>query len=463
MNIRRKPLAIVRLPPQDNAYQRARGEAEHKRRMDKELIQAMLSPGSIDAEYRANPLPTGQFFKVVCEKRTRTETIYADAKGQIILLNLPCIESPWIHVTVNSEGDITSAKGLSIPSYEEVSDPLYDKRIYGYRMVGNSVTSYNSSAPLTMQGSVSCATVPLSEDDKQIPIAGSSTQFSYVRTLDRIPLKATSISNMASSYFTAPASGGAYVALRHTDPTMPFMLRNSDSAKAEWKQRTLDLSTLEVSATGSTVRNLLALSDDKNIAAVVMNENPELGPIACSGLSKMNLGVTIYDGLTPGTPMTFKFAIMWEIIPKMGSDKIGDARRVPPFDPQFMRAMSQAQDKAQSVGNAASNSLGSFLKGLGSVWNSLAPVAEIAADLLPPKYGIAVKGVLKAGDAIQQIARPTPPAGVVTKQAVDQIVSNKVNKALASQASVAPQLLFPNNTPYYNGQTGTTTRPRRRQ
>lgn len=438
-------------------YQREQERGVEERKL---MIKAIISPGSIGSEYRQLPMPTGQYFRVVSERRTRTLQLTADERGRIVVFNLPSLECPWVHVKTDAEGQIVQAQSYSLPGYENDLDPLYAKKSYGYRFVGNSVTSYNSASLTTMQGMVTCATVPLSMDEKEAPIKDSPGQFCYVRTLDRLPMTSDTVSRITNAFMTGAAAAGSYVALRHTDPFLPFTLRDSDRNKAQFTLREMDPATSSMETKVGDIRNLLAFSDDVNTAYFVRHENPEKGLAAVSALSAMNAGITIYEGLVPGTPIMFKVTALWESIPKMGSDKINEAYKVPPYDQRFIHALSLAQDNSPSAGTAASNSLGDFVKGLGKVWTALSPIAEAASVALPPKIAIPLQAALGIGNAIAgskpAIAIPQSSLNRAVKQAVQASTASSVVKPI-------PQMILPSTAPYFNGQTGTATRSGRRQ
>lgn len=382
------------------------------------MIACVLSPGSFlgtSRDFRPEILPTGHNYRVVSEKATRTIDQMPDAMGRIVILSTPFFEAPWIRVSFNADDEIESAQAIGLPSYTSVDDYLGQDRIYGFRFTFNSVTGSNATAALDMKGNTTLATVPLGLDSNRVCQAGTGSPsvnawpYRMMRTIDRPPLRTDEVASVTSSYYKNAAREGSYLVLRHTDSSLPFTFRSKDEHKAKFNQYA---KAADGTLQSVQVKNLLALSTPDDIAFIVSTtfENDIVNldspnNLSCSSPSHMELGVTIYEGLSPENIISFKLIAGWELIPKMDSPKVSQAYQVPPLNPAFIRGLALAESRVTNLGCAADNDLSSFLSGLGKVWDVVSPVAKAVSTLLPPQYGSAVSAVAGAGDMIRNVTK----------------------------------------------------------
>lgn len=382
---------------------------------DKHQISMVLSPGSFVDEFgsqRPDPLPTGGHMKVVAERYTMTRTYAPDVNGRIIVVSLPCFESPFARLSTGDDGELSTAQAIPLPTYDSTSDPLQANKIYGYRLDYASMTSYNVTAVTEMSGTVTIANVPLSLDEKQVYDPSLPDGLPYIaRCIDRPPLSSGEVASITSSFLTHNAALGAYCVSRHTSPELPFVLRDGDWSKAVFNAYTADVT--EHTFTSQSVKNIAGFQTDAILLEPLTSDGVSVNPdsfqtsasvIPCSKFSSMNMGVTIYEGLSPETRLSFKFVVGLTLIPKLGSTKVGNAYMIPPDRPKFREALSLAGSLQPAVGTAADNDFKSFLGGLSNVWSAVSPLVKTVATVLPPQYQAPVLAISGLADAVSSTA-----------------------------------------------------------
>lgn len=359
----------------------------------REFIKFVCSPGTAGSYLDAPNMvcPTGEKCMVMREMRMRQITLKPDDTNRIIVLNTPFFEAPLIHVQMNANG-IAKIQAYQLPGYPSsdatgnVTDQLKANEIYGWRMIANSVTGVCDAAPIDATGNVTVASIPLSLDNKVVYSAsanpGEVNPVSFARCLDYIPFSANDIAGITNQFTTHKAIDGSYCVLKHTDPHLPFVYRNSDMNKATFNVYRYNTTGLEpTQATTTTCENRLCFANASYVGCGVVDENDYSLPVTAP--SCMNLGLTIFSGLKPNTPFTFKMVVAWEFIPKMNSSKIAQCRPMEPIDPFFMHVLNLAELRTRSYGTAADNSLGTFLKGMVAILSKASPFVKEIASVLP--------------------------------------------------------------------------------
>lgn len=349
-----------------------------------------------------------------------------DAHGSIVMLNTPFFECPFIRVFLDANGGFVSWEARQIPGYSitDSIDPLKKDSIYGWRMVANSLTGYNMTAPLNQAGSVTVANLPLSFDLKTVyQDVNSSTPVQYIRCLDYLPTTSAGIANITTSFKVSSAVEGSYVCLRHTNPNLPFTYRDSDVAKATFGEYYVDNGT-DISPVNRTLVNHLAWSDQTLTGSFLEVNNQEMGVTLPSA---MDLGMTCYEGLDPNATITFKGMAAWEFIPKMNSTKLNQCMPMAPKDMMFLDALNTAEMVCSSHGVAADNGFGSFIKGIVNKIADFTPMIKTVAAALPPQIGAVVNTVADAIPKVNTVVNALVKDNNQTKQEIKSI-----NKTLNS-------------------------------
>lgn len=372
----------------------------------KKEIGFILSPGSMmnKSTNPPFPLPTGGNFLTLQETKQRDVSFAPDSYNSIVLLLTPFFEAPLIRVMLDANGRFASWHAYQIPGYEysaNLVDPLKQNKFYAYRIVASSLTATTTANMVNTQGTASVWYQPLSLDTKKVYSTQSSDKLhnpiTNMRTLDRVPINRQQIANVTKTYYQGAASEGAYVVSRHTDPNVPFTYRDCDENKATVALYTYDSvglqAVLDAQQQQIYYSNYLAFADDLTPGTFLKaNADANAPPLPVSAPSCNDLCGVIFSGLSPnaGEIINVKLMITIECIPKYNSDRIGYAVPMKPRDEYFLSALARAEQQAPRVGNAASNSAGSFLNVLNGIMNSLSPVAQAVAPMLPKQYGAAV-------------------------------------------------------------------------
>jgi hypothetical protein len=400
-------------------------------------IKFIISPGSRKG-FGDGPkiiLPTGEKSLVMSEYRQIQFNEKPDAHGSIVMLNTPFFEAPFIRVYLNQEGGFHHWEARQIPGYENsvTVDPLKENAIYGWRMVGNSLTGYNMTAPLSQAGSVTVASLPLSIDVKHVYNDDNlANPISYVRCLDRLPVSASTIANITNHFAVNTATEGSYVCLRHTNPHIPFTFRDSDINKATFNVYYISSGAISPPTyVGNQARvNYLAWSDASNPGTYLLASGSD-NRIGVTMPSTMDVGITCYEGLPSTTEITFKGMCCWEFIPKMNSTKINQCSPMAPLDSMFLDALNTAEVSMPCFGVATDNGFGTFIKGLVNVVSKATPFIKSIAGALPPQYSCVVNAVADAIPKVNAVVNTLVKDNNKTKQKVNKI-ENKLASSLVT-------------------------------
>lgn len=390
-------------------------------------MKFILSPGTMSGIGQAPEavLPTGEKCLVMRENSTLQFTETPDASGSIVMLSLPFFEAPWVRVYLDSNFDFVKWEARQLPAYanDPTRDPLKSNNIYAYRFVANGLTGTNTSAVLNAQGSVSCASLPLSLDRKVVyDSVTPAVPLSFVKCLDRIPLTQDGIASITNLMTTHAAIDGSYVVLRHTDASLPFTYRDSDMNKATFTAYANNATALDPCQEGSPAQdvvrvNYLGFSDSNVYGSYLLDQSGV--PLPVTAPSCMDACITCYSGLNATDKITFKAVAAWEFIPKMNSTKIPQCRPMPPKNTTFLEELNTAELLTPALGIAADNSLGSFFKGALNIVSQFAPmVKQLASNIPHPAVATVVS---KIADVLPQV----------------NAVVNKTNEAAKQLASTA--------------------------
>lgn len=397
----------------------------------KEFVRFVVSPGTVGtfADGPKMICPTGEKCLVMREMRMKQMTEQPDPDGKIIMLNTPFFEAPVIRVYTN-QGAITGWKAYQLPGYETFNsdDPLKDHQIYGWRMIGNSLTGSNNTALIQASGTVTIATLPLSLDVKHIyDNSGMGMPTGFDRALDYLPLSVDQVGSITNQLITHRASEGSYCVLHHTDPNIPFVYRDSDVNKATFQPYYRVAGGIQ--STGDPVWNRLLFADNTTPGLACKDESGNV--LAVTMPSAMNLGYTIYSDLPQGTNLVFKAVVAWEFIPKMNSSKISQCVPMSPKDTLLLEYLNVCELTCRSMGTAADNSFGSFMKGLLETASAAMPfVKEISANFVTDPRARAV---------IDRVAEAIPKINEVVNKVSNSAQSQKNTNQTGQGNSSVPQ------------------------
>lgn len=428
-----------------------------RERMRKE-IGYILSPGSNQSKnlFPPSPLPTGGNFIVLQETKQIDKTFAPDASGSILLLLTPFFEAPLIRVVLNENFTFASwyAVQLAGYSFDESEDPLRSSHYYAYRFIASSMTARMTSNMTTSQGSVHAWYQPLSIDTKKVytnTTLGETQSpllnpIMNMRTLDRIPITTDQISKVTKTYYQGSATEGAYVVGRHTDPEVPFTYRNCDENKA-----TVNLyyggngglaPVPDPTDSDKTYyyKNYLCFADDTQFGVYLKSsDSADAPPLPVSAPTCMDLSCILFTGLAvdQGPTVNVKVVLTVEEIPKYNSKNIGYAKPMVARDEAFLRTLYLAEQRAPRVGNANSNSFGSFMNALNGIITAAAPIAKAVSTSLPPQYATVVSSI---ADTLPKITQAVNQVANDSKQTQKQ-VQMLTNKMSQSQIAAMPNVV----------------------
>lgn len=336
------------------------------------------------------------------------ETFTADANGQVIIASLPFAEAPFARVTK------TTADGLGIASIVAsrpqplVADPGWMKtnRVAAWRMNAQSVTCEYTGTQMNCSGNTLAATFQPTIDTKTWLNANRGIT-GYSRIVDQLPLNFATIQSQARDYHTGPTYQGTYLVSRHVDAGLPFTYRDQDINKAHAGFWVADQNVTYEATTAF-------ISTDETKGVEIMDSENHGIPVTAP--SRIEMGVTYFDGLQAGSTITAKFVESIEVIIKPGSSLAGLSDIIPARNYQFLQALSRSE-ATRNHGTADMNSWGSFFEGLKKAWDVLTPISEVVAEVLPPQYAAPLKVINGVNSKLRKAtgAKQSPP-----KQIVDQ-------------------------------------------
>lgn len=366
------------------------------------------------------------------------ETFTPDQNGEIILAGLPFAECPFARITrpkAATDNEIESIKAIQPKVFHDDNNFLKTKKIYGWRMNAQSMTVECIGTALNKSGQVYAGSVPPSIDNKTTLNANGGIT-GYARTLDHLPVTGNALSAVTRAYYSGASASGVYIVNRHTDATLPFTYRSSDENKAFaglWK----------ADGVSYTSTDLYAATDASMGVAVT---NDEGSHIPVSAHSCTDITMAIFTGLDAGCPYRVKFIACVELMVKMGSDFVTLAQPIEPRSYNFLEALSRAESYT-AIGDASTNSWGSFFDGLSKAWDFLTPVASVVAEALPGAPGMVAKQIAginkKLNDTVKQVKNASLLSPMQYMPAVTQAVVPS-NPTIPAQ-SVVPTAQVPYN------------------
>lgn len=413
-------------------------------------IRSVLSPGTYysSASSLAVRFPTGERARSVSLAYVWGETFMPDKNGEIILAGLPFAECPFVRITrpdTSNDNEIESVTALQPKVFKDDNNYLKTKKIYGWRMNAQSMTVECIGTALNRSGQVYAGSVPPSIDNKTLINANGGIT-GYARTLDHLPVTGNALSAVTRAYFSGTSAAGVYIVNRHTDASLPFTYRSNDENKAFaglWK----------AGEPTYTQTNLYAATD---ASAGIAVKNVEGQQIPVSAHSCTDITMTILSGLDSTCPYRVKFISCVELMVKMGSDFVTMAQPIEPRSYTFLEALSRAESST-AIGEASTNSWGSFFEGLNKAWDFLTPVANVVAEALPGAPGMVAKQIAginkKLNDTVKQVKNAAMFQPVQYVPTVPTVTSLP---ALASNAQ-SPQA---STQPTYNPAPRVRGRPR---
>lgn len=363
-------------------------------------IRSVLSPGTYysSASSLAVRFPTGERARSVSLAYVWGETFTPDKNGEIILAGIPFAECPFIRIVrppASQDNEIESILAIQPKVFKDDDNFLKTKKIYGWRMNAQSMTVECVGTSLNWSGQVYAGSVPPSIDNK-ITINANGGITGYARTLDHLPVTGNALSAVTRAYYSGKSADGVYIVNRHTDPSLPFTYRSNDENKAFaglWKPDTVQY----------TPTNLYAATDAS--AGVPIN-TPEGQNVPVTANSCTDITMAILTGLDASCSYRVKFISCIELMVKMGSDFVTMAQPIEPRSYNFLEALSRAE-ASTAIGEASTNSWGSFFDGLNKAWDFLTPVANVVAEALPGTPGMIAKQIAginkKLNDTVKQV------------------------------------------------------------
>lgn len=398
----------------------------------RDFIKFIISPGTMSTDPNLQPrgpLPTGGNFNVSTISKQWEVNMLPDESGSIILLSLPFFEAPFVRVVLNQTGGFQYWYPIQFPGFKITDsgggdDPLKTNKIYGYRFTGQSMTGYYNGNMVQAGGSVTAWYQPVSLDTKVVYSDNSiSTPTMFVRTLDRVPLTPDDVASVAKVHFTGQAKDGIYIVNRHTDRSVPFTYRDRDQNKCSASVYYADTNSggLKPVTGDVTIHNYLAFTNDQFYGAF-LQDDARTQFIPVSAPTCTDLTGVIFKDVTAAQPITFKFTLGVELIPKMGSPYLNACQTMIPWDGGFLHDLAEAERRLQRMGKANLNDLGSFFRGLNSVMQTVGTVAQAIAPALPPQAQMVVSSlagtVPKITNALAQATNASKQAVAAAKEVV---------------------------------------------
>lgn len=402
------------------------------------FLKFVISPGTLNADTvtPVGPLPTGGNMLVNSLVKQYVVDMTPDPSGSIVVLGLPFFEAPFVRIMLDAQGNFDTWYPFQLPDFEfdpassATKDPLKVNKFYAYRFTGQSMTGHFTGAPLNAQGSVSAWYQPLSVDTKTCyNSAAGANPLSYIRTLDRVPIHSNEIASVTKNQYSGDAVNGIYIVNRHTDRSVPFTYRNCDLNKSTVTNYFVDGDAIDDITSPKTVSNYLAFADDSTPGEFLYDKTGNY-PLPVSAPTCMDVTGVIFQNLAPNQPVTFKFTVGIELVPKMGCKTISFAQQMPAFNEQFLRSLAEAELRLKRIGTAKDNDIGSFFSTLDKIVSGAAGVAKVIAPALPPAFGAAVSAISntlpKITNALNNATNAAKSAAASAQQATNAVKNNTV-------------------------------------
>lgn len=368
-------------------------------------IRSVLSPGTYysSASSLAVRFPTGERARSVSLAYVWGETFTPDQNGEIILAGIPFAECPFIRISrppSSNDNEIASITAIQPKVFSDDNNFLKTKKIYGWRMNAQSMTVECVGTSLNWSGQVYAGSVPPSIDNK-ITINANGGITGYARTLDHLPVTGNALSAVTRAYYSGKSADGVYIVNRHTDPSLPFTYRSNDENKAFaglWKPETLEY----------TPTYLYAATDASAGIQVTSTTGAKI-PVTANSCTDITMA--IFTGLDSSCSYRVKFISCIELMVKMGSDFVTMAQPIEPRSYNFLEALSRAESST-AIGEANTNSWGSFFDGLNKAWDFLTPVASAVAEAIPGQQGLIAKQIAGINKKLNETVKHVKNAGL---------------------------------------------------
>lgn len=376
-------------------------------------VKAQLSPATVNRD--GVKIPDGISVSTASLSKESYVDVGPDANGTIALFMLPFIEAPLAQYDT-STGCFRAIADLALGS--EASDGmdwLRSNKIYGYRCTFQSMTAYNTTSVMELQGNVVACLMPSQLDSHQVE---TPTTRRYVRVIDNIPLTPEAVSASVRKPYMGAAKDGIYIVNRNFTNDWSMLQRDADWMKATTRMYTLTGGEM---LAGPFTRNSLAFSTPAGPLRFASRSNTFGVPsdalvtdttVGVTGLrgTGYGMGVAYFTGLTPGSSFRVKLVHGYEFVMKPGSPYILAETRSPLRENWAFKAVSmQLQDKS-AVYPADANFFGALLSGLTKVLPVVMPIARtIWPHLRSGIEKLLAKGEKKAKQATRP-PMPTPPS-----------------------------------------------------
>lgn len=369
-----------RLPLQRYEKMTADASAEEALR----FVQSHLSPAT--ADNAGVKIPDGYTVPTTALSKEAFFDVRPDANNVIALYLLPFIEAPLAQYDT-STGILRVLQDPALGAQQSDGyDWLRTNGIYGFRQTFQSVTAYNPTALMYLQGNVVASLIPSQIDNHDLRDSASLTH-RYARVIENLPLTAQECSASIRKPYIGQAKDGIYMVNRNF--TNDWTMRMRDR---EWNKATMTsypMSPLGVIGNAIITKNSLGFrstggaiqfASAVNAPSVVSSNLATDTTIAVTGMqgTGYGLGVMFFTGLTSETTLRLKLVHGYEFVMKPGSPYLL-AQTAPLLDESWaFKAISMQMLNKSLIYPADANFWGAILSGLKTVLPYVIPLVQQA-------------------------------------------------------------------------------------
>lgn len=345
-------------------------------------VKTHLSPATTDNDGVA--IPDGLNIETIKLSRQAFFDVSPDDNGTIALYMLPFLEAPIAQYDTSTE----VLKVFQDPALggQAVNgdDWMKASKLYGFRCAFQSMTVYNTTSLMDMQGNSVAALIPSQVDSHEMMGAPGSSR-RYVRIIDNLPLTTDTVMASSRKPYMGAAKDGVYIVNRNFTNNYSMINRDIDFAKATTTR--YDITSGTTITSGVQTRNCLGFRKSDGtmglagfgVSAGALSDtfatDSTVGVTGTQGTG-YGMGVVFFTGLKAGSAFRVKLVHGYEFVAKPGSNYITVQTRCPTRQAWAFKAVNlQLQDKSL-VFPADANFFGALLAGLTKVLPFVMPVAK---------------------------------------------------------------------------------------
>lgn len=354
-------------------------------------VKSHLSPATTDNDGVA--IPDGLNIETIKLSRQAFFDMNPDANGTIALFMLPFLEAPVAQLDTSTNA-LRIFQDPALGGAVGDADWMKASKLYGFRCAFQSITAYNTTSLMDLQGNVVAALMPSQIDSHCMNSTGFGRR--WVRVIDNLPLSTSQVMAATRKPYMGAAKDGIYIVNRSFTNDYSMINRDIDFQKATATEYHVNASNAVIE--GFSSRNSLAfklangniafgsLTSASGVLDDTLAADSTVGVTGTHGTG-YGMGVVFFTGLKAGASFRIKLVHGYEFVAKPGSNYIPVQSRCPTRQAWAFKAVNlQLQDKAL-VFPADANFFGALLQGLTKVLPFVMPVAKNLWPLIQTSVG----------------------------------------------------------------------------